>query len=33
MQLIDRDGIFKYRQNENGRILIVTASRWLSSLP
>ncbi len=33
VQLVARDDVFKYHQNGNARILIVTASRWLSSLP
>jgi len=33
VQLVDCDGVFKYHQNGKDRILIVTASRWLSSLP
>jgi len=33
VQLVGKKGIFKYRENGENRILIVSAHNWLSSLP
>ena len=33
VQLINKEGVFKYIKNNKNKILIVTASEWLSSLP
>ena len=33
VQLVNKDNIFKYHNNDGGKILVITASRWLSSLP
>ncbi len=33
VQLVNKEGTFKYIRNNKNRILIVTAHRWLSSLP
>ena len=33
VQLINKQGVFKYIKNNTNKILIITASRWLSSLP
>jgi predicted AAA+ superfamily ATPase len=33
VQLVNKEGIFKYIKNNRNRILVVTAHRWLSSLP
>jgi len=33
VQLVNKKGVFKYIKNNNNKILIVTAPKWLSSLP
>jgi len=33
VQLVNKEGVFKYIKNDNNKLLIVTAHRWLSSLP
>ena len=33
VQLVNKEGIFKYIKNDKNKVLIVTARRWLSSLP
>lgn len=33
VQLVNKEGVFKYRKNNRNNLLIITAHRWLSSLP
>lgn len=33
IQLVNKEGVFKYIKNNKNKILIITAHRWLSSLP
>lgn len=33
VQLVNKENIFRYIKNENNKVLVVTAHRWLSSLP
>ena len=33
IQLVNKEGVFKYIKNNRNKILIVTAHQWLSSLP
>ena len=33
VQLVNKEGIFKYIKNNKNKILVITAHRWLSSLP
>lgn len=33
VQLLNKDGVYKYVKNEKNTVLIVTAHRWLSALP
>jgi len=33
VQLVNKENIFRYIKNENNKILLITAHRWLSSLP
>lgn len=33
IQLVNKEGVFRYIKNNKNKILIVTAHRWLSSLP
>ena len=33
VQLLNKEGVFKYIKNNKNKILIITAHRWLSSLP
>lgn len=33
VQIVNKEGVFKYIKNDNNKILIITACQWLSSLP
>lgn len=33
VQLVNKEGIFRYIKNEKNKILVITGHRWLSSLP
>ncbi|MFN7170781.1 MAG: hypothetical protein ACK4NT_06070, partial [Candidatus Omnitrophota bacterium] len=33
VQLVNKENIFRYIKNEKNKILVITAHRWLSSLP